>query len=193
MYTCVYIYSIYKYIYVYLFRTSGGGRQLRAFSQKTNQKTRQLKQTNKHTQDMINNVGHRARSNAIAQHKLKMQLLAQQKVDLKNEESKVDLKDEESKDEESKVEKHKAGKPLDITSETDVDGEMHKLMKTGGRAAVKKQVDALREEILADAGKLTKYGKKAGFLPAPPGMSKSTAHKKLAAHKAALKKMARAI
>jgi hypothetical protein len=28
-------------------------------------------------QDMINNVGHRARSNAIAQHKLKMQLVSE--------------------------------------------------------------------------------------------------------------------
>jgi len=134
---------------------------------------------------MINNVGHRARSNAIAQHKLKMQLLAQQKVDLRKEESEVDLRKEESEEE-----KQNAGKALDMTSETDVDGEMHKLMKTGGRGAVKKQVDALREDILADAGNITQYAKKAGFLPPPPGMSKSTAHKKLAAHKAALKRMA---
>lgn len=37
---------------------------------------------------MISKVGHRASSNAIAQHKLKMQLLAQQKLMLKKEASK---------------------------------------------------------------------------------------------------------
>jgi hypothetical protein len=43
-------------------------------------------------------------------------------------------------------------------------------MKNGGRGAVEKKVDELREEILADASKLTTYGKKAGYLPPPPGM-----------------------
>jgi hypothetical protein len=42
-------------------------------------------------------------------------------------------------------------------------------MKTGGRAAVEKQVSELRKEILADAGKLTKFGKKAGYLPQESG------------------------
>ena len=65
-----------------------------------------------------------------------------------------------------------------------------RLMKVGGKSAVEKQVDQLREEILADAGKLTKYGKKAGYLPPPPGMAKKkAAEARLAAKKAAVKKV----
>lgn len=45
-------------------------------------------------QDMINNVGEKARSNAIAQHKLKMQLLAEQKLALKKQESKEEKHNE---------------------------------------------------------------------------------------------------
>jgi hypothetical protein len=45
-------------------------------------------------QDMINNVGEKARSNAIAQHKLKMQLLAEQKRALKKQESKEETHNE---------------------------------------------------------------------------------------------------
>ena len=44
--------------------------------------------------DMISKVGHRASSNAIAQHKLKMQLLAQQKLMLKKEETKEEKHNE---------------------------------------------------------------------------------------------------
>jgi hypothetical protein len=63
-------------------------------------------------------------------------------------------------------------------------------MKTGGRAAVEKQVSELRKEILADAGKLTKFGKKAGYLPPPPGMAKKkAAEARLAAKKEAVKKV----
>lgn len=45
-------------------------------------------------QDMINNVGEKARSNAIAQHKLKMQILAEQKLALKQQESKEEKHNE---------------------------------------------------------------------------------------------------
>jgi hypothetical protein len=45
-------------------------------------------------QDMINNVGEKARSNAIAQHKLKMQLLAEQKLALRKQESKEEKHNE---------------------------------------------------------------------------------------------------
>jgi hypothetical protein len=63
-------------------------------------------------------------------------------------------------------------------------------MKTGGRAAVEKQVSELRKEILADAGKMTKFGTKAGYLPPPPGMAKKKeAEARLAAKKAAVKKV----
>jgi hypothetical protein len=44
--------------------------------------------------DMINSIGHRADSNAIAQHKLKMQLLAQQKVQVEKEEKKEETDEE---------------------------------------------------------------------------------------------------
>lgn len=55
---------------------------------------------------------------------------------------------------------------------------------------MEKQVSQLRQEILADAGKLTTYGKKAGYLPPPPGMAKKkAAEKRLAAKKAAVKKV----
>ena len=79
--------------------------------------------------DMINNVGHRARSNAIAQHKLKMQLLAEQKLMLKHEETK-----EEKHNEKGIAKEDASGKGLaktvykgvDITSKASVDSEIKK-------------------------------------------------------------------
>jgi len=135
--------------------------------------------------DMINNVGHRARSNAIAQHKLKMQLLAEQKVTIEKKEEKHNAKEAAKKDVSGKNLKKAVYQGVDITSRTAVDKDLKKTLKRGGRAAVEKQVDQLREEILADAGKLTSYGKKAGYLPPPPGVSKKAAEVKLALKKAA--------
>merc|ERR1711990_41289 len=120
-----------------------------------------------------------------AQHKLKMQLLAQQKLALKKQLGKEEEHNdkEAQKDDVSGKGLNKAVyKGLDITSKDAVDKQIRKLMKTGGRAAVEKQVSQLRKEILADAGKLTSYGKKAGYLPPPPGMDKKkAAEAKLAA------------
>ena len=82
---------------------------------------------------------------------------------------------------------------VDITSKTAVDKDLKKLLQKGGRAAVEKQVNQLREEILADAGKLTTYGKKAGYLPPPPGMAKKAAKAKLALKKAASVKIGPAL
>lgn len=57
---------------------------------------------------------------------------------------------------------------LDIGSKAAVDGEMAKLKKEGGSAAVEKKVTEIREQILADSQKMMGFGKHAGYLPPPP-------------------------
>ena len=98
--------------------------------------------------DMINNVGHRARSNAIAQHKLKMQLLAEQKVTIEKKEEKHNAKEAAKKDVSGKNLKKAVYQGVDITSRTAVDKDLKKTLKRGGRAAVEKQVDQLRRKSL---------------------------------------------
>ena len=79
--------------------------------------------------DMINNVGHRARSNAIAQHKLKMQLLAEQKLMLKHEETKEEKHNKKviaKEDASGKGFAKTVYKGVDITSKASVDSEIKK-------------------------------------------------------------------
>merc|ERR1711998_345700 len=128
--------------------------------------------------DMINGIGNRAQSNAIKQKKVKEQLLAQEKLVMKKQEAADRLKAKHE------AEKAKEGAStgsslkdtdyggLNIASKKSVDSTMAQLLKKGGKAAVLKKVNELREQVLADSGKMFGYGKKAGYLPPPPALKK---------------------
>ena len=64
-------------------------------------------------------------------------------------------------------------KGLDIGSKKAVDGEMAALLKKGGKEAVEKKATQIREQILADSGKMFGFGKVAGYLPPPPSTPSS--------------------
>lgn len=137
--------------------------------------------------DMINGIGHRASLNAIRQKRVKeallkqeqkanMQLLAEQAKKKQAEEAAKGGSDDDSKGKSGgeKLEgsavnlKSTVYQGLDIGSKKAVDDQMAKLLKTGGAAAVEKKVAQIREQILSDSGKMFGFGKKAGYLPAPP-------------------------
>ncbi|EKX51120.1 hypothetical protein GUITHDRAFT_161618 [Guillardia theta CCMP2712] len=117
--------------------------------------------------DMINNIRHRARSNAIAQKKLKMQLLAEEKAVIKKQEEKQAKKHASAKSAAPDL-KSTVYNGVDIASKKAIDSSLTKLLKKGGKGAVMKKVEEIREQILADSGKMFGYGKKAGYLPPPP-------------------------